>query len=277
MAPAKYKFGDRVKCLATRFDTPGNEDSQGRKWSDIHMQQEKTKWVYGTVMRLLGGRRWAGNYKIKYDGDSRQETSHESHLEAAPPIGEEESDSDTASENEAPGEDASDSSSQDLDGGDEGGNASDEGRDPEGGMDNELNDMDQGESSGAEEDATAIPIGGHVEVGGNKWVRVAHMGDDARGDRPRSKMIMKKMVVNSHTTRSDFWKELFPVPLTEMLKVAQDNAARHRDRGEFEMDGLLAFLCCLYGGCQFAVGTDVWATQRKGMMPPPQLRRYSKF
>ena len=80
---------------------------------------------------------------------------------------------------------------------------------------------------------------------------------------------MKKMVVNSHTTRSDFWKELFPVPLTEMLKVAQDNAARHRDRGGFEMDGLLAFLCCLYGGCQFAVGTDVWATQRKGMMPPP--------
>ena len=52
MAPAKYKVGDRVKCLATRFDTPGNEDSQGRKWSDIHMQQEKTKWVYGTVMSV---------------------------------------------------------------------------------------------------------------------------------------------------------------------------------------------------------------------------------
>ena len=93
-------------------------------------------------------------------------------------------------------------------------------------------------------------------------------------------MIMKKMVVNSHTTRSDFWKELFPVPLTEMLKVAQDNAARHRDRGEFEMEGLLAFLCCLYGGCQFAVGTDVWATQRKGMMPPPNfgdIQSFDKF
>ena len=94
MPPAKHKAGDRVKCLATRFDKPGNEDAQGRKWSQVHILQEKTKWVYGTVMRLLGGRRWQGNYKIKYDGDTRQETSHESHLQAAPPIGEEHDDSD---------------------------------------------------------------------------------------------------------------------------------------------------------------------------------------
>jgi hypothetical protein len=32
MVPAaKHKAGDCVKCLAARFDKPGNEDAQGRK------------------------------------------------------------------------------------------------------------------------------------------------------------------------------------------------------------------------------------------------------
>jgi hypothetical protein len=99
MAPsAKYKVGGRVKCLATRFDKPGNEDAQGRKWSQVHLLAEKTKWARGTVHKLLGGRRWGGNYKIKYDGDGgKQETSHESHSQAAPPIGGEHDDSDSGS------------------------------------------------------------------------------------------------------------------------------------------------------------------------------------
>ena len=151
------------------------------------------------------------------------------------------------------------------------GDMSEEERDPEAGMDGELRDMDDGEASAAEEDVTSTPIGGTVEVGGNKWVRVATMGEDVRGDRPKSTMTMKGMVVNSHTTRSDFWKELFPVPFTTMLNVVNENATRHRDKGVFDMEGLMAFLCCLYGGCQFTVGTDVWATKKKGMMPPPQF------
>ena len=62
MAPkGKYKKGDRVKCLATRFDTDKNKDAQGRKWSEVYMAKEKTKWYRGTIQALVGGRRFAGN------------------------------------------------------------------------------------------------------------------------------------------------------------------------------------------------------------------------
>ena len=78
MAPkGKYKKGDRVKCLATRFDTDDNKDAQGRKWSEVYMAKEKTKWCRGTIQSLVGGRRFAGNYKVKYDGDSAALTSNE--------------------------------------------------------------------------------------------------------------------------------------------------------------------------------------------------------
>ena len=42
MAPGKYKKGDRVKCMAFRFDTAANKDAQGRKWSEVYTAQEKT-------------------------------------------------------------------------------------------------------------------------------------------------------------------------------------------------------------------------------------------
>ena len=87
-------------------------------------------------------------------------------------------------------------------------------------------------------------------------------------------MSMKRLHVNSHTKRSDFWKELLPVSLSKMLEVVRANALRHHDRGVFNEDGLLAFLCCLFGGCQFAAGTDFWATKQKGMMPPPNFGQF---
>ena len=70
MPAAKYQIKDRVKCLATRFDAEGNEDAQGRKWSEVHILREKTKWVHGTVMKKMGGKKFNGNYKVKYDGDT---------------------------------------------------------------------------------------------------------------------------------------------------------------------------------------------------------------
>ena len=66
-----------MKCLATRFDTAENKDAQGRKWSEVHVAKEKTKWCRGTIQSLVGGRRFAGNYKVKHDGDSAALTSNE--------------------------------------------------------------------------------------------------------------------------------------------------------------------------------------------------------
>ena len=56
-----------------------------------------------------------------------------------------------------------------------------------------------------------------------------------------------------------------------MVAVASEGGIRHNDTKKYTMDGLLQFLCCLYGGCQFTKGTDVWATAKKGMMPAPDF------
>jgi hypothetical protein len=278
MPAAKYKIKDRVKCLATRFDAEGLEDAQGRKWSEVHILREKTKWVCGTVIKKMGGKKFNGNYKVKYDGDASQSTSNESHIFKAPPMGEELDDSEEESDSGSSGseeEGTKPSSAEDKAVDDNGDNAlSDEERDAEGMMERpEGDDEDLGEPDQVNFELEDLPIGGSVDVGGNVWKRVATMGEDPRGDRPKSTMTMKKMLVNSHTTRSDFWKELFPVPLEEAVAIVTANAVKHRDRGVFNMDGFMKFLCCLYGGCQFAVGTDVWATKQKGMMPPPNFGR----
>ena len=183
------------------------------------MPRENTKWVYGTVTKLMGGRRFNGNYKVKYDGDDTLCTSNESRLFKASPIGEETDDSDDSN---------SDSSDSEEEGEGNGDNAlSDEDRDAEGGMDRpEDDDEDVGDPDEVTIEGDDIPIGGTVDVKGNIWKRVATMGEDPRGDRPKSGMSMKKMHVNSHATRSDFWKELFPVPLEEDPQVVTANASK---------------------------------------------------
>ena len=120
MVIARCKKVDRVKCLATRFDTEENKDSQGRLWSTVYISKEKTKWCRGTVQSLLGGRRFAGNYRVKYDGDNRAYTSHESHLEPTGAVGD---DSDNESDDSSERDDTSIGEA-----------LSEEGRDPEAGM-----------------------------------------------------------------------------------------------------------------------------------------------
>jgi hypothetical protein len=130
-------------------------------------------------------------------------------------------------------------------------------------------EADNGNAS--DEEGAAVAVGGTVEVNGSAWKRVVGMGDDPRGERPRVKMMIKKMRVNSHAKRSDFFKELFPVDFEHVLKVAKEGAARHNDKGKCTIDGLCSFLRCFYGGCQFAVGADCWETETRGALPPPTL------
>lgn len=76
----KFKKDDRVCCLATRFDDV--PDAQGRLFSELHLAKQKTRWCFGTVKRVLGGRHFKGLYKVKWDGDTRQYNSHEEHLKS---------------------------------------------------------------------------------------------------------------------------------------------------------------------------------------------------
>jgi len=262
----KFAVNDRVMCRATRFDD--GVDGQGRKWSDNHFRKTKSRWVVGTVKRLLV----SGQVKVKWDDEARQCQSSPVHLMLW-----------TGDESDSDGDDAasgSDNNSEEESG--SGGDSnSEEGdgvvaaiaeeRNPEANMDERATgDIDIGEASD-DEGGPAKDWGVYVCFGSSTWKKVVSMGDDARGDRAKFGMEMKKMTVNSHTKRSDFWKELLPVNLDGMLEVAKANAVKHKDKGTYDKKGMLGFLCQLHGGCQFTSGTDLWATEQKGMMPPPNF------
>ena len=262
----KFAVNDRVMCRATRFDD--GVDGQGRKWSDNHFRKTKSRWVVGTVKRLLV----SGQVKVKWDDEARQYESSPAHLIKWTGDESDSDDDNAAAGSDNDGEEGSGSGS-DSDGDEVVAPIAEE-RNPEADMDDRADgDVDIGEASD-DEGGAAKDLGDEVSCGSSTWKRVVSMGDDARGDRAKFGMEMKKMTVNSHTKRSDFWKELLPVNLDGMLEVAKENAVKHKDKGLYDKTGLLQFLCQLYGGCQFASGTDLWATEKKGMMPPPDFGQH---
>ena len=265
----QFEVNDRVQCLATRFD--GAPDAQGRLFSQLHEKKEKTPYCFGTVKQVLQGRKY---YKVLWDGDKRQYKSAAEHLSL---ITEGDSDSSDASGSESDGSDTrsnSDDGVDDQQRNSDGGPLSDEDRDPDAEMDSDADldnrDADRGNES-EEDPGSSTAIGDEVEVAGLVWKRVASMGDDKRGGRPKSKMEMRKLKVNSHTRASDFWKGLLPVPVERVLEVVRENAKLHRDNSKYDEEGLMGWFCCLYGGCQFKPGTDVWSTEKKGMVPGPNF------
>ena len=201
--PHQYAVNDRVQCLATRFDD--GPDAQGRLFSELHEKKEKTKFCHGTVKRVLADK---AHYKVLWDGDRRQLKSAAAHLSL---FTEDDSDSSSASGSDSSGSDSSGSDSAGSDDGDDDmllvdilGNGSDDGngeplsdedRDADADMDSDADvdsrTVDKGNESD-EDRGSSYAIGDEVEVGGLVWRRVASMGEDKRGGRPKSKMEMRK-------------------------------------------------------------------------------------
>ena len=62
-----------------------------------------------------------------------------------------------------------------------------------------------------------------------------------------------------------------PVSPEKLLSVVREGAEKANCRLNWNMDHILAALCIIFGGAQFKENTDLWAVQRKGMIPPPRL------
>jgi hypothetical protein len=84
--PAKFAVGDRVRCLATRFDD-GSEDRNGDVFSVRQRALGHGKFYFGAVKWVYStsGRRQQ-IYRVLWDGDFTPMQSSEAHLE---PVGEE--------------------------------------------------------------------------------------------------------------------------------------------------------------------------------------------
>ncbi len=78
--PPKFAVGDRVRCLATRFDA-GSEDRNGDVLSVRQRALGLGEFCFGSVKWVYNSRRGEQSYRVLYDGDSTQMHSTESHLE----------------------------------------------------------------------------------------------------------------------------------------------------------------------------------------------------
>jgi hypothetical protein len=79
--PPQWKVGQRVRCLATRFNND-DADADGKFFSDHHLARTGDTYVEGVVKRKLA--RPANTYKVLYDGDTSQSKSPGTHLLAVP-------------------------------------------------------------------------------------------------------------------------------------------------------------------------------------------------
>ena len=76
----RYRKGDRVKVLATRFDV-GTEDDNGDTFSVIHGRQGNGLYCYGTVSFAYSRRSHPNQtYRILYDSGPPQMKSLEDHM-----------------------------------------------------------------------------------------------------------------------------------------------------------------------------------------------------
>ena len=146
--------------------------------------------------------------------------AREQHNHPAPPIGGEHDDSSGSDEDDGVSDNEEPSAEEEG----EDGALSDEDRNAEGIMeDGQIDrDLDVGEESGDDGgDCQSLPVDGERTVEDDTWVRAAGVGEDRRGDRPKSTMSMKKTCVNSRAKRPGFWKELFPVDFEAALGVVR--------------------------------------------------------
>ena len=197
--PPKFAIGDRVRCLASRFneETP---DINGLFFADRYRADGNGEWCFEIAKHVYSCRgRNPQKYRIHYDGDALQLQSTEEHLE---PEGEE-------------GNEASDGEEDD---------AEEEGTVD---VDNTRGDSDDDDAEW-NDGGTGVEIGQTVEVHGKVWKRVDSMGVDVRVEENQvvepPAFELKNLEVTDDTSELDLLELCLPVTVYEMLDVVKFRA-----------------------------------------------------
>jgi hypothetical protein len=255
MAPL-YKKGDRVKCLATRFDE-GSEDRNGVRFSIRYAAAGNGTFCFGSIAHVyaLTSANPLKTYRVKYD-DGESHKSIQAHLFPASLDDDGDSESeDSSADNQAEDDDADGNRDAVV-------TDSDDDMDP-----HRLDDADLNE---------AMEMGDSKVVGGRTWVRVECTPEDTAKWRKKEPagMRMRHRTLNDDTREVDIHDDLLPISHDFILDIVQYRADQANDKRPYTANHVNGFLVCLYGGAQFKEGTDLWATAPVGMMPPPNFGRH---
>jgi hypothetical protein len=107
------------------------------------------------------------------------------------------------------------------------------------------------------------------------WVRV----EDANGDCAKwlksnpAAVRARHRALNDDTKEVDVHGGLVPLSVEFMPGIVRFRANEANDNRPRAMIHARAFLACLHGGAQFKEGTGLWATDQRGVMPPPNFGR----
>jgi hypothetical protein len=114
-----------------------------------------------------------------------------------------------------------------------------------------------------------LKVGDTVTVGTMTWERIEGLAEDARTV-PHFDTAFKNNLFNDETREVDVFRALLPIPKSKLLKIVRDNAEEETNRlTQWSGWHIDADLSIIFGGAQFKEGTDLWATQSVGLIPPP--------
>ena len=293
-----------MRVHATKFDGDGEEDDTEdtdkavEKWSEKWRREGNGEWCYGKVTFVFRKKpRQPQKYRIKYHEGTVME-SLETDIELAP---EEEAEDETSSAERQLGEDENQLRLEDreeepdeddrhpLDREEE-----TQGRDVADGnveLDSEEEDHDGDDETVTvggvlynvsankrrrvtvgDGEGDVIPVGQIVHAGEYRWKRVWAITEDSRKE-PHFETSFKSNLFHEDVTEVEVFRAFMPLDREYLLDIIRVNADEDGDKRVWEAWHVDAALAVLFGGAQFKEGTDLWATKRVGMMPPPDFGR----
>ena len=89
-------------------------------------------------------------------------------------------------------------------------------------------------------------------------------------------MQLKHVSINDFTSVRDIFWKMMPLKRDHLLKIVRDRADECSDKKfkSWNASHIDEALKVIIGASQFRAHTDLWSTERKGMLPPPDFGRW---
>jgi hypothetical protein len=291
----KLKKNDLVRVHAKHFNAPdGGTNDNGLTFEENWAREGNGEWCHGRVSFVYRKKsRESQKYRILYDDGTTMESLEEI-MEASPEGDEDaysEESTDFENETEAQAEDREDRppvfDPRDVEGHWTGG------EDQPTSMEVEESDNDSEEDdetlvvggvhyqvsakrkrgNDIVSDGETIKMGEVVVVGDLRWKRIEGLPEDPRTE-PHLPTTFKTNLFHDETREVDVFEALMPVSKDDLLKIVRENSEELNDGRTWVMWMIDAALTIIFGGAQFKEGTDLWATNNHGLMPPPDFGKH---
>ncbi len=115
-----------------------------------------------------------------------------------------------------------------------------------------------------------LRMGDTVEAHGKTWKRVEGLEEDARTETEVASKF-SRLHYNESTREIDIFWQLMPLSKDKLLEIVREGSQRVEDKRTWKVEHIEAALCIIFGGAQYKAGTNLWSTEKKGMLTAPDF------